>query len=154
MKWRRPYSFSPGGRSGVLQAEGHELVGEEVAALPHGLDRLDEALAVEPQQGGALEQRIVIRRQEGAVGGRSRPSARPPHPLHEGRHRGGGVDLQHMVEVADVDAELAARARWYEHFGLPGTTALQGATATGGWRFLGFRPRPPRPRCPYRSPHS
>jgi hypothetical protein len=50
-------------------------MGEEVAAPSYGLDWLDEAPPVEAEQGGGLEQRFVLGRKEGAVGGGPRPAA-------------------------------------------------------------------------------
>ena len=57
---------------------------------------------------------LVRGRQEQTVAGRARPPARPPHPLEERRDGRRRVDLDHAVEVADVDAQLE-RAGGHDH---------------------------------------
>ena len=57
-------------------------------------------------QPGGPEQALVGGGQEEAVARRARPPAGAAHPLQERRDGARGVDLDHAVEVADVDAQL------------------------------------------------
>ena len=68
--------------------------------------RLDEAGGPQLDQPGGAEQALVRGRQEEAVAGRARPPAGAAHPLQERRDGARGVDLDHAVEVADVDPQL------------------------------------------------
>src|SRR5215468_4818312 len=69
-----------------------------------------EALLVQAKQGCCLEKILVIHGEERAVRARVRPAAGPAHALEEGGHGGRAPDLEDVVEVADVDAQLE-RAR-------------------------------------------
>ena len=74
------------------------------------------------------EQGFVARRQEEAIRGAARPPPGPAHPLEERGDRRRGVDLDHPVEVADVDAKLQ-RACGHDHAVLPSGERLLGQTA-------------------------
>jgi hypothetical protein len=52
------------------------------------------------------QERVVVGREEGAVGRQVRAPARAPHALEERRDTARCVDLDDVVEIADVDAEL------------------------------------------------
>ena len=65
----------------LLEAEGHQLLGQDVVRLGRGLHGLHVALPPEPHEGGGPEQGLVARRQEEAVRGVPRPPPRPAHPL-------------------------------------------------------------------------
>ena len=53
-------------------------------------------------------------RQKKAVAPRARASARASESLQEPRHRSRGVNLDHPVEITDIDAEFE-RARRHDH---------------------------------------
>ena len=70
------------------------------------VDRLDEARLPELDQPRGLHQGLVPGRQEEAVARRPWPATRAAHALEEAGHGRRGVDLDHAVEVANVDAQL------------------------------------------------
>src|SRR3712207_7980313 len=47
----------------------------------------------------------IVQRQEQAIPDAVSPPAATSQPLEEGRHANRGVDLDHPVEVADIDAK-------------------------------------------------
>ena len=78
----------------LLQDQGHQLLGQDVERLWRRIDRLDEALLPEIEQGGGPEQALVARRQEQAVRRRARlagpcgPSAAGTTTRSAGRRSG------------------------------------------------------------------
>ena len=91
----------------LLDGQGQQLMREQVGRAPLQPDDLLAAEGHElSDQGGGPPERIIVDRQEGAVGARVRAPAGSSHTLQESRDRGRRVDLQHVVEIPDVDAEL------------------------------------------------
>ena len=86
--------------------------------LGRGVHRLNEALPPKSNQRSGSEQCFVTRRQEQAVGRAVRPPTGAPHPLKERGHRCRCVDLDHPVEVTNIDPKLQ-RASRHDHAILP-----------------------------------
>ena len=95
----------------VLQAARQKLLSSDVARLRGCRDRLHVALRPQPQQPSRPEQRPLVEGEEETVSRRPRPTTGPTQPLQERRDSGGRVDLNHAVEVTDVDAKLQRRGR-------------------------------------------
>ena len=77
-------------------------------------DRLDEPARPGEQQPRREQQVVLAQREEQAVAPRSRPPPAAPEPLQERGDRERRVDLDHPVQVTDVDAELK-RGRGHDH---------------------------------------
>lgn len=98
----------PGARTHrpLLQGERQNLLGKDVPRRHRRLDRFDPALRPAQQQAARLRNGIGVQAQEQTVAGRSGAPAGPAEPLQERGDGPGRVELDHPVQVADVDAEL------------------------------------------------
>ena len=102
----QPVEPVPPADAPLLQAQGQQLLGQDVVRLGRRDDRLDVAARPQLDQAGGPQQGLVVGGQEEAVAGRAGPPPGAAHPLEEAGHGGRGVDLDDPVEVADVDAQL------------------------------------------------
>ncbi|MCQ0013778.1 hypothetical protein [Actinomadura madurae] len=95
----------------LLEADGEELLGDDVTGFRGRLDRFDVTAAPQQRQGGCGQEGVLVEGQEEAVARGARSSARAAEALQERCDRGRGVDLDDAVEVADVDAEFEGAGR-------------------------------------------
>ena len=86
-----------------------KLLCHEVHRLGWRDERLDPAVEHEPDQRKCLEQLHLAGRQKQAVARRPGPPARPADALKQRSDGGRRADLDHPVEVPDVDPELERR---------------------------------------------
>ena len=90
----------------LRQSHGQELMHQHRPAAIGHRHRLDKARPRQLDQGGRLEHGVAICAEEGGVGGLPGAAAGAAHALEEGAHRGRGLSLKHLVQIADVDAQL------------------------------------------------
>ena len=81
-------------------------LGDDVPRRRRRRDGLDESAAPGVQQSSREEQVLLIDRAKHAVPHRSGPPSTQSEPLQERGDRGRSVQLDHPVQVADVDAQL------------------------------------------------
>jgi hypothetical protein len=98
------------GRALLLHREREGPVREDVGRPRRRRCWLDVPCPEEVDDGGGTQERVVVGREEGAFGHRVRAPARAAHALEERRDAAWRIDLNDVIEVADVDAELE-RAR-------------------------------------------
>ncbi len=72
-------------------------------------DGFDPPVLPQRQQTSSLQQRPLLKAEEQAVAPRPRTSTGATDALQERRHGPRSIDLDHPVQVADVDAELQGR---------------------------------------------
>jgi hypothetical protein len=90
----------------VVQRYRQQLLGGDVDREVWRLCRFDEAFAPKFLDRRRAEQRFRIRRQEQAVSPGVGATASTAESLEEGRNGRRRIDLDHSVEVADVDTEF------------------------------------------------
>ncbi len=95
----------------LLQAQRKQLLRGDVSRRRRWGDRLDVSLGPQVQQARSLQQRVRSCGQEECVplGAETPPGA--SEPLQERCHRARSVNLDHAVEVTDVNAEFERRRR-------------------------------------------
>ena len=93
----------------LLQRQRHQLVGKDVACLPVWSDGLDEAFAKELDRGGCLKKTRLRRAEERAVRRGASPASSTSHALEKTSDRSWTIDLQDMVKISNIDAELHRR---------------------------------------------
>src|SRR5690606_33765276 len=103
---RPPFAPGGAGEAGLLECEGEELLGGDVARRRQWRDRLDEATRPEVEKASGAEKGLVLGGEEQRVPGGPGTAPSTPKSLQECADRTGRVDLDHPVEVTDVDAEL------------------------------------------------
>lgn len=119
----------------LLQADGQQLLGDDVPRLGRRAHRLDVPTCPQLQQTGSPCQLALAERKEQAVAAGARSTAGAAHPLQERADRGRAVDLDDPVQVTDIDAELQSRGG-HDH-----------AIPRLGERLLGPAPLAGRQRC-------
>ena len=94
----------------LLQRDPEQLLRGDVPGRRRGHDRLDEALVQQQQKGGGAQQLVSAVARKRRLR-RCRPPSGAAEALQERGDGGRGVELDHPVEVADVDAELERGGR-------------------------------------------
>ena len=109
---------------------GDDLLGEDVERGVDEADLVELAGAHGPHEGGAFDGLVAGHREEAAFGRAADPVAGAADALHEGRDAAGGAELDHQLDVADVDAEFE-RGGCDDAFEVAGFEALFGVEALG-----------------------
>ena len=94
-----------------LEAQGQQLLGDDVPRLRRRHHGLDVPLSPEVQQPGGPQQRSPVQREEQAVPGAPGAPAGAPDALQERRHGRRVVHLDDAIEVTDVDPQLQRGGR-------------------------------------------
>ncbi len=101
----------------------HDLLAEDVERVARDDRRLDLALAHQLDDDRALQEVGAELREDAALGGVADGVAGAADALQAARDRLGGLDLQHEVDGAHVDAQLQRRRR-HQARQLPGLELL------------------------------
>ena len=89
-----------------LQGESQELLRKDVKRLRWWHDGFDVAVVPESQQAGRSQESVVGRCQEQTVPDRPGSAPGAAQPLQKGGDGCRRVDLDHAIEIADVDSQL------------------------------------------------
>ena len=133
----------------LLQGERQHLLADEMQRHGWRCNRLDEAVGPQQQYRRGEQQTGVVGSEQGEVAARAGAPAGASEPLEQRCHRWRRVDLHHMVEVADVDAELE-RGGGHDHavgrfgeglLGLPSFVDAERAVGHEGGHVVGAEQR-------------
>jgi hypothetical protein len=104
-----PVEHAVARQAALLQRQRHHLVSQDVHRVLRRPDIFDPAAVGEPRHRHRLQHRLGAGAEERAVGAPALAAPGATHALQHRRDGGRGVDLQDLVEVTDVDAQLHGR---------------------------------------------
>lgn len=122
-----PQSAGAHGDAVFLQAQRHELLRGDVTRMQRRRDRLHPAAGPAFEHARSQQHALVVEAQEQAVAGAFRPPPGAAEAPQEGGDGAGGADLDHPIEVADIDPE-------FQGFAMPGRGAAVGWSRSGALR--------------------
>ena len=93
----------------TLQGRHHRLLGHQSPRLRGRVSRFHPGFTPQSANAQGQHQRIVIRAEEQTAAPGAIASASASHALQKRRHRCRCIDLNHMIEIANVNAQFQRR---------------------------------------------